>query len=103
MSAKETIEKLKKARIITALVTPFKENGQINFEAFPKLVEDLLASHTEGLILAGTTASLGINGGGLVSRTYNAVNEWNQSYEEEEGEHGKIKETLTAGEQYVDF
>ncbi|MDU7040175.1 MAG: 4-hydroxy-tetrahydrodipicolinate synthase, partial [Lactococcus lactis] len=30
MSAKETIEKLKKARIITALVTPFKENGQIN-------------------------------------------------------------------------
>ena len=50
MSAKETIEKLKKARIITALVTPFKENGQINFEAFPKLVEDLLASHTEGLI-----------------------------------------------------
>lgn len=56
MSAKETIEKLKKARIITALVTPFKENGQINFEAFPKLVEDLLASHTEGLILAGTTA-----------------------------------------------
>ena len=56
MSAKETIEKLQNARIITALVTPFKENGQINFEAFPKLVEDLLASHTEGLILAGTTA-----------------------------------------------
>ena len=35
------------------------------------------------LMLAGTTASLGINGGGLVSRTYNAVNEWNQSYEED--------------------
>ncbi len=56
MSAKETIEKLQNARIITALVTPFKENGQINFGAFPKLIEDLLANHTEGLILAGTTA-----------------------------------------------
>lgn len=56
MSAKETIEKLQNARIITALVTPFKENGQINFGVFPKLIEDLLANHTEGLILAGTTA-----------------------------------------------
>ena len=44
MSAKETIEKLQNARIITALVTPFKENGQINFGAFPKLIEDLLAN-----------------------------------------------------------
>ena len=51
-----SIEDLKKARIITALVTPFKEDGSINFEALPKLIEHLLAHHTEGLIIAGTTA-----------------------------------------------
>lgn len=50
-----SIEDLKKARIITALVTPFKEDGSINFEALSKLIEHLLAHHTEGLIIAGTT------------------------------------------------
>ena len=50
-----SIEDLKKARIITALATPFKEDGSINFEALPKLIEHLLAHHTEGLIIAGTT------------------------------------------------
>ncbi|WEV61246.1 4-hydroxy-tetrahydrodipicolinate synthase [Streptococcaceae bacterium ESL0729] len=46
---------LKDSHIITALVTPFTENGDINFEALPKLIEHLLAHHTDGLILAGTT------------------------------------------------
>lgn len=50
-----SIEDLKKARIITALVTPFKGDGSINFEVLPKLIEHLLAHHTEGLIIAGTT------------------------------------------------
>ena len=50
-----SIEDLKKARIITALVTPFKEDGGINFEALSKLIEHLLAHHTEGMIIAGTT------------------------------------------------
>ena len=50
-----SIEDLKKARIRTALVTPFKEDGSINFEALPKLIEHLLAHHTEGMIIAGTT------------------------------------------------
>lgn len=50
-----SIEALKNARIITALVTPFHEDGSINFEALPDLIEYLLAHHTEGLILAGTT------------------------------------------------
>ncbi|MDO4666364.1 MAG: 4-hydroxy-tetrahydrodipicolinate synthase [Streptococcus sp.] len=50
-----TINDLKNARIITALVTPFYEDGTINFKALPKLIEHLLAHHTEGLILAGTT------------------------------------------------
>lgn len=51
-----SLEQLKNAQIITALITPFKENGDINFEGFPLLIEDLLAHHTQGLILAGTTA-----------------------------------------------
>lgn len=50
-----SLEDLRKARIITALVTPFHEDGSINFKALPKLIEHLLAHHTEGLILAGTT------------------------------------------------
>ncbi|MDG3131861.1 4-hydroxy-tetrahydrodipicolinate synthase [Streptococcus suis] len=49
------IKDLKDARIITALVTPFNEDGSVNFKALPKLIEHLLANHTEGLILAGTT------------------------------------------------
>ncbi|MGT2846691.1 4-hydroxy-tetrahydrodipicolinate synthase [Streptococcus massiliensis] len=50
-----SIEDLKNAKIITALVTPFNEDDSINFAALPKLIEHLLAHHTEGLILAGTT------------------------------------------------
>ncbi|MBM9832490.1 dihydrodipicolinate synthase family protein, partial [Enterococcus faecalis] len=48
-----SLEILRKARIITALVTPFKENGDIHFEALPKLIEHLLEHHTEGILLAG--------------------------------------------------
>lgn len=50
-----SLAQLRDAKIITALVTPFKENGDINFDALPKLIEHLLAHHTQGLILAGTT------------------------------------------------
>jgi len=46
---------LKNARIITAMVTPFDETGAIDFQKLPPLIEHLLAQHTEGLILAGTT------------------------------------------------
>lgn len=51
-----SIENLKQAKIITALITPFHEDGTINYEALPKLIEHLLAHHTQGLLLAGTTA-----------------------------------------------
>ena len=51
-----SIEQLKNVKLITAMVTPFKEDGSINFDALPKLVEHLLAHHTEALLLAGTTA-----------------------------------------------
>lgn len=51
-----SIEQLKNVKLITAMVIPFKEDGSINFDALPKLVEHLLAHHTEALLLAGTTA-----------------------------------------------
>ena len=47
---------LKDVKLITAFITPFHEDGSINFEAIPPLVEHLLAHHTEALLLAGTTA-----------------------------------------------
>ena len=54
--ARETLAKLQNAEIITALVTPFDENGEINFAAYEPLIEHLLAHHTEAFVLAGTTA-----------------------------------------------
>ena len=38
-----------------ALVTPFKENGDINFEKLEELIEDQLAGHTDSIIAMGTT------------------------------------------------
>lgn len=51
-----SIDQLRNAKIITALVTPFHEDGSINFDALPDLIEHLLAHHTDALLLAGTTA-----------------------------------------------
>ena len=50
------IQDLKDVKIITAMITPFNADGSINFGALPKLVEHLLAHHTDALLLAGTTA-----------------------------------------------
>ena len=50
------IEDLRNVKIITAMITPFNADGSINFDALPKLVEHLLAHHTDGILLAGTTA-----------------------------------------------
>ena len=47
---------LKDCKIITAFITPFHEDGTINFDALPALIEHLLAHHTDGILLAGTTA-----------------------------------------------
>ena len=47
---------LKNCKIITAFITPFHEDDSINFEAIPDLIEHLLAHHTDGILLAGTTA-----------------------------------------------
>ena len=51
-----SIQDLRDVKIITAMITPFKEDGSINFDVLPELIEHLLAHHTEGILLAGTTA-----------------------------------------------
>jgi len=41
--------------VLTAMVTPFNEHGDVDFEAMTKLIEYLLANGTEGLVVTGTT------------------------------------------------
>ena len=42
-------------RLITAMVTPFKTSGEIDFEQAQRLALALLASGSDGLVVAGTT------------------------------------------------
>jgi 4-hydroxy-tetrahydrodipicolinate synthase len=42
-------------KILTAMVTPFDEQGSIDFNKCENLVEYLLANGTEGLVVSGTT------------------------------------------------
>ncbi|MFX3731493.1 dihydrodipicolinate synthase family protein, partial [Streptococcus suis] len=51
-----SIQDLRDVKIITAMITPVKEDGSINFEVVPELIEHLLSHHTEGILVAGTTA-----------------------------------------------
>jgi 4-hydroxy-tetrahydrodipicolinate synthase len=41
--------------VLTAMATPFSEDGSINFEAFRRLCAHLLANGSDGLVVAGTT------------------------------------------------
>lgn len=38
-----------------AIITPFYEDGTINFEEFGKIIEDQIANHTDAIIVCGTT------------------------------------------------
>ena len=40
---------------IVAIVTPFKENGDVDFEALDRLVDFHLANGTDGILVLGTT------------------------------------------------
>jgi 4-hydroxy-tetrahydrodipicolinate synthase len=42
-------------RVLTAMVTPFDERGQVDYERAKQLALSLLDSGTDGLVLAGTT------------------------------------------------
>ncbi|KRM90769.1 4-hydroxy-tetrahydrodipicolinate synthase [Liquorilactobacillus cacaonum] len=43
------------AEIITAMVTPFGDNGQINYKSLKILIDELLSSGTKGILVSGTT------------------------------------------------
>ncbi len=42
-------------QVLTAMVTPFDENGEIDFQATKNLINYLIANGTEGLVVSGTT------------------------------------------------
>ncbi|MES5261524.1 4-hydroxy-tetrahydrodipicolinate synthase [Priestia megaterium] len=42
-------------QVLTAMVTPFDRNGEIDFNATKTLVEHLITNGTDGLVVAGTT------------------------------------------------
>ena len=42
-------------RLITAMITPFKENGDVNFEVAKKLAVALSSSGSDGILIGGTT------------------------------------------------
>ena len=41
--------------VYTAIVTPFKESGKIDFDAFGKLLEEQIKAKVSGVVVAGTT------------------------------------------------
>ncbi|WP_144511895.1 4-hydroxy-tetrahydrodipicolinate synthase [Bacillus sp. FJAT-22090] len=42
-------------QVLTAMVTPFDHNGEIDFQATKDLINYLIANGTEGLVVSGTT------------------------------------------------
>lgn len=42
-------------QILTAMVTPFDQNGEVDFNATRNLINHLIANGTDGLVVAGTT------------------------------------------------
>ena len=36
-----------------AIVTPMKENGEVNYDAYEALLEDQIANHTDAVITCG--------------------------------------------------
>src|SRR5437764_14772268 len=42
-------------RLLTAMVTPFITEGEVDYAAAQRLARDLLASGSEGVVVAGTT------------------------------------------------
>jgi 4-hydroxy-tetrahydrodipicolinate synthase len=41
--------------VLTAIVTPFREDGKIDFDAFQRLAQHLVDNGSEGIVVAGTT------------------------------------------------
>jgi 4-hydroxy-tetrahydrodipicolinate synthase len=41
--------------VLTAIVTPFREDGSVDFDAFQKLARHLVENGSDGIVVAGTT------------------------------------------------
>jgi 4-hydroxy-tetrahydrodipicolinate synthase len=41
--------------VLTAIVTPFREDGKIDFDAFQRLAQHLVDNGSDGIVVAGTT------------------------------------------------
>lgn len=46
---------LKNSHIMTAMVTPFGKDGNVDYELFKKLIDHLLSTGTDGILVSGTT------------------------------------------------
>lgn len=53
--ATEAVLKLRKLRLMTAIKTPYTEDGNLDLPAFDRHVEHQIANGVEGLIVGGTT------------------------------------------------
>ena len=42
-------------RLLTAMITPFDENGEINYDMAAKLSKAIIDSGSDGLVIGGTT------------------------------------------------
>jgi 4-hydroxy-tetrahydrodipicolinate synthase len=49
------VEKMNFGRVLTAMVTPFDQNGEVDFPATENLINYLIANGTDGLVVSGTT------------------------------------------------
>ena len=56
-----TLEALQSARTVTAVKTPYLENGRIDLDAYDKLVEQQMLGGVEGVIVGGTTGEGQVN------------------------------------------
>ncbi len=52
---RSTLEALQAARTITAVKTPYLENGRMDLESYDRLLEQQALGGVEGVIVGGTT------------------------------------------------
>ena len=52
---RSTLEALQSARTLTAVKTPYLENGRIDLQSFDRLLEQQALGGVEGVIVGGTT------------------------------------------------
>ena len=53
--------------VLTAMVTPFKDNGEVDYDAAAKLAIKLVDEGCDGLVVTGTTGETSTHGTGAES------------------------------------